>query len=302
MRVAAIVVHYGDPAMTDRAVRSIDAGSIRPEIITVVDNGPDTLDQARFSAVSTPVEILRPHANIGFGAAINLAIAQQPGFDAYWLLNNDAKARTTALERLIESAEAFECRALTASLVWDEIRDEPWFAGAEFLPWRLESRHRLAAVPDGPDVMWSAPASWRRVPYLAGCSLLVPTPLVSKHGLFDPSYFLYGEDIELAIQALRSGTPLVLAAGSVVDHDLSSATGEAFRQRRYAEASLRLQMRHFPLLTPIALVLGLAAGLARAVRDREASWITERVLGYVARLRAGDDRSPWAPSTEPPPP
>jgi GT2 family glycosyltransferase len=113
--------------------------------------------------------------------------------------------------------------------------------------------------------------------------------------LFDPAYFLYGEDIELAIQTLRSGRSLVLAATSIVDHDLSSATGEAFRQRRYAEASLRLQMRHYLWLTPTALILGLMAGLARAVRDRQAMWLTERILGYWACLHSSDGRSPWTP-------
>lgn len=285
--LVAIVVHYGDPAPTARAIRSIAAGTSRVDHLCVVDNGPEPLGDDALD-VRLDAEILRPGSNLGFARAVNLAVLEHPEADAYWLLNNDAVARPTALEQLRQVADREGDRSIVASLVWDPAANEIWFAGARFLPWLLESRHRsVARIGDAP-VVWSRPGTWHSVPYLSGCSLYVPARYRDATGVLDARAFLYGEDVELSMRVLEAGGRLVLAPASVVDHDLTAPTSEAFRQRRQSEEALRIVMREYPWLTPLSVSAGLAAGFARTLRDRDVMWTVERARGYWARLRGND--------------
>src|SRR4051812_18759305 len=103
-RTVAIVVHYGDPALTDECLQSITRGSTLPGFVVVVDNGPEPLPFVALGSIRTRHRIIHAGENLGFAAAVNRALKEVPGFDWVWLLNNDAKAEPTAFEELTESA------------------------------------------------------------------------------------------------------------------------------------------------------------------------------------------------------
>lgn len=273
-----VIVHYGDAALTDRAVHSMVAGDPAPDRVVVVDNGPGRLALALSGGAA--VTVLRPGRNTGFAGAIGLALEQalRPGTRYVWLLNNDAIAEPGAFGELLAAAEAGGGHSLVSSLILEIPGDRVWFDEFRFYPWMLESR-RVLKRPSG-DVVRLGPPAWMAVPYLPGCSLLIPAAALREIGGLDQRYFVYGEDVDLAIRCARAGWASVLARRSVVRHRTSSATGRDTRQRLLAEGSLLVTMRHFPWLVPAALTWALTVSFKRAVQHRGSWPLTARLAGY----------------------
>lgn len=289
-RTRAIIVHYGDVGLTQRAVASVVSGSERPSAIVVVDNGPGEYPEPD-GDLPPPVVVIRPGSNTGFagGVALGLESLPEDPRGLVWLLNNDAIADRDALRELLATAQRARGLALVSSLVLDESTEDVWFERPRYLPWRLESRHwRLPAEHLPNDFLVGRVASWWSVPYLPGCSLLVPSSLFARTGGLDQSFFMYGEDVDLSIRALRLGYGLVLSRSSVVHHRTSSGTRPADRERMISESSFRLTARYYPWLLPAALVGAFATGLKRAVMRRQLWWLTTRLAGYRAAMKPGD--------------
>lgn len=289
-RTRVIIVHYGDVGLTQRAVASVLSGSERPGLIVVVDNGPGEYPEPEGGSAVRLI-VARPGRNAGFagGVAIGLESLSQDPSGLVWLLNNDAIADRAALRELLATARRAEGPTLMSSLVLDESTGAVWFERPRYLPWRLESRHwrfRGEHLPDDVDV--GRFASWRSVPYLPGCSLLIPDRLLASLGGLDRSFFVYGEDVDLSIRALRLGYGLVLSRRSIVRHRTSSGTHPAERERMISETSFRLTAKHYPWLLPLALVGAIATGCKRAVAHRECWWLTTRLEGYWAAMGGPD--------------
>jgi GT2 family glycosyltransferase len=83
---------------------------------------------------------------------------------------------------------------------------------------------RLAAQQLDP---WRACAP-RRVGWAVGCALVARTDALRALGPFDPRYFLYGEDLDLALRAARRGIETWFWPQSRVIHHRAHATQLAF--------------------------------------------------------------------------
>ena len=281
----AIVVHYGDPALTARSVRSIGQGSVRPGLLIVVDNGPEPITAQELAGLDLHYRVIRPGRNVGFAAAVNMAFAEAPNFSWVWLLNNDAEAAPTAFAELLDAAARLDGPGLISSLIKDAETHEIWFERARFYPWRLESNHVPTTDAITDHAIDPGRPSIFGVPYLPGCSLLFAAEIGSPAGLLDPSYFVYGEDIDLALRAIDRGWPLSVARRSVVMHRPASGATAQDRERLLAESAVRIVRRRFPLLLPLSLGGGIFLGILRALLQRRLQLMTARLSGYLAGLR-----------------
>ena len=63
----AVVVHYGDPELTNLALASIRAGSVTPGLTVVVDNSPAPFPDPPLGP--SPIIVIRPGRNTGFEKA-----------------------------------------------------------------------------------------------------------------------------------------------------------------------------------------------------------------------------------------
>jgi GT2 family glycosyltransferase len=285
-RTRAVVVHYGDPELTIRAVSSIRAGSVAPGLIVVVDNSPVPFPDPPHHSV--PAMVVRPGQNTGFAGGVTIGLEYAPQFpwELAWLLNNDAYAQEDAFTELLEAMARADGRALISSLIRDEATGDVWFEQTRFLPWRMESRGRRLATPLGAELTETRRPSWRSMPYVSGTSLLVPSAAFTAIGGFDRSFFMYSEDVDLSTRSLRAGFALVVAPRSVVVHRTSSGTHIRHRERMVSETSFRLTAKYYPWLLPPAIVLAFATALKRSIMRRQALWMTERFGGYRDALKS----------------
>jgi GT2 family glycosyltransferase len=66
--------------------------------------------------------------------------------------------------------------------------------------------------------------SVREVGIVTGCLLLVPGSLWNRLGGFDETFFMYGEDADLAIRAARLGYRPAITPSAVVTHEVGASS------------------------------------------------------------------------------
>lgn len=282
--VCAIVINYFGAARTVRCLESL----IREPLanLILVDNSADTQEQAelarliaqeQFEGAPFPIQMINSRQNLGFGRAVNQAIAadiaRNGGHAYYLLMNNDAEASSGLLQHLLDAAHDDPDKALYAPRI-------RWGADEVGYHWYQPYLGHVTRSP--------FPGAFR---YLTGCCLLVDAELVSDAALFDEDFFMYGEDILLSAKAAALGRGTECVENVTVLHEGSGSArnGSFFYEYQVARGHVLLakklaRSRRQRLLMTLGRVMYLGArALVRAARCRTASPIR-------AYFRAWQDR------------
>ena len=228
--------------------------------------------------------VLRSPRNLGFAAAMNLAVDACTGRYVA-LLNSDGRPAPDLL------------RVLATAL--DEEPDAVWAAPAIHGPG--EDDH-----PDG------EPHDDEE---LSGTALLVRRDAFLAAGGFDPAYWFYNEDREASRRLRRLGWRLLRVPATRFDHGKEgrTAAGTLRREHLYARTGQLLALQHADrvlLRVPVLVLRGLRAvgahlragdrwgaaglvlataelprGLAVALARRRRPWDGERLATWLARAR-----------------
>lgn len=238
--VRAVVVNYNGADLLPDCVGSLRAQEgVRVEVV-VADNGSD--DESRDVARSLGAEVRALGANRGLAVGYN---AGAQGADAPWLffVNNDMRFAPDCVARLVEPFRSREDLFATdpRHYAWegDRIthgaqrlaRDE----GSPFLP--------LPAVRPYEEHAVEAPVE---IPWACAGAMLVDRSRYEALGGFDPTMFLYSEDVDLCLRAWTRGWASLHVPGAVLHHHVSASHGTKAkaRQRRwqYLRQTLRIKV------------------------------------------------------------
>ncbi len=270
---AAITIHFRKPELTARCIDSLLADGWSPVLVwdNSADGGASMQVLQTGYAEDARVELV-PHAhNIGFGRGMNtgLAVLGRRGYlGPVLLVNNDARVlpgMRTALENELVGGNS---PMLVAPRIWHDGHEQGWLY---YQPW-------LALVTRRP-----LPGSFA---YLSGCCLLVSRP-DHDQPLFDESFFMYGEDVELSWRFRRQCGQLVLLNDVWVEHVGSASSGQAsetyerFFVRSHWLLADRLASRIVDrqLMRALRIPVLLARACLRAARYQ--SWVPLRALGEI---------------------
>jgi N-acetylglucosaminyl-diphospho-decaprenol L-rhamnosyltransferase len=267
-----------------RALESLRAQTREVDVV-VVDNasadGSDRMVAERFPEV----RLLRLDENLGFGTALNRAIAATDA-DPLILFNNDAAAEPRFVEALLEGLDD-EVDSVAGVLVQERdprvIDSAGVVADATLMGFDYLHGEPLTAVAGAPDPLGPTGGAglYRREAFLAV-------------GGFDERVFLYYEDLDLALRLAARGGRCRLAGEARALHTYSASLGAA-SGAKYARTgwSRGYMLRRYGVLRSPGLALrALAAEAAicagQALRDHTAQGLTGRVRGY--RAGAGLER------------
>ena len=218
--VVAVVLNWNNLPDTLECVESLQRSDYSNLAVWVVDNDsredPSTVLHERHPSV----RVLRNARNLGYGAGNNAGLrrAIDAGAAYVLLLNNDVVVAPDMVRRLVMAAEADGLIAMATPRVfyYDRPTEVYWDGGV--IDWETgEAPHDSQGLPiDG---------ELKRSEWLDGCSLLVRVSAIPHIGLLDERYFLYFEDAEWSVRALRRGwtNAVVLQASSW--HKVSRSTG-----------------------------------------------------------------------------
>lgn len=90
-----------------------------------------------------------------------------------------------------------------------------------------------------------------------GCCMLIPMSILDKVGLFDESYFLYWEDVDLSQRIRKAGYNIYLAPEAKIWHKNGGSTGGSgseFHQYYQERNRLKFALHYAPLRTKLAVL------------------------------------------------
>lgn len=247
--IAIPTLRAGDPL--DRCLRSLNHQTFRDFDVSVINNGNVPLHPP--PDLSFPLRVFTPGANIGFGAAVNLA-ARATGAAFVATLNDDTEADPLWLDALVREMSSGPHVGMCASRI------------RLFDAERLDSAGMLICL-DGSSKQrgqGQPPSAFDctcEVLLPSACAALYRRQMLEQIGFFDEDYFLYCEDTDLGLRARWAGWECRYAPGAIVRHHYSVTAGAfSHLKARYVERNrLRVAIKNFPLallaLTPLISVL-----------------------------------------------
>ena len=276
MRPALYIPTYEGARHLPRVLASLREQT-RPLDVVVVDNGSGDESVALVREEFPEVELLALGENLGYGTAVNRALAARPA-DPLIVLNNDTECEPRFVEALLEShadgvdsvagvllQEAEPGLIDSAGVIADST-----LMGFDHLHGEPVETAAGAAGPLGP---CGGAALYRRAAFEAV-------------GGFDERIFLYYEDLDLALRMAAAGGRCRLAAGARAIHAYSASLGPASSakyartgwSRGYMLRRYGVMSRPGPALRALAAEAALCAG--QLALDRTAKGLTGRLRGW----------------------
>jgi GT2 family glycosyltransferase len=229
-RIAAVIVHHGDPSMTRETIEKACASRGVEVLPLVVDNGPgvnESLDRASREAGGA---CIRPWRNVGFAGGLNLGIAEarrRGAGDLFLFLNHDVSLDPGAAALLAATLQD-PAVAIAGPVVFDALRPSfVWSAGGN-IEWP-SARPRSLFGGRPADLV---PAEPFPVDFVCGCALMARGDALERIGPWSEDYFLYFEDADLCYRARRAGYRAEIQPAARALHRAGSA---ADREPRIAD-------------------------------------------------------------------
>lgn len=276
MSAAIYIPNFNGAARLGGVLRGLGEQT-RPVEVVLADNGSsdDSVELARRQLPE--MKVVELGENLGFGRAINRAVAEVPG-DPVILLNNDAVPEPRFVEALLEgmgegvdSVAGVLLQERSPELIDSAgVVADSTLMGFDYLHGEPVEAAETAAAPLGPT---GGAALYRRAAFEAV-------------GGFDERIFLYYEDLDLALRLAARGGRCHLAPEARALHAYSASLGAA-SARKYAWTGwsrgymLRRYgiMRH-PSLALRALACEAALCTGQLLKDRTAAGLRGRLRGW----------------------
>jgi GT2 family glycosyltransferase len=273
---AVYIPNFNGSAQLGRTLRGLGAQT-RPVDVVLVDNGSSDDSVALARRELPEVKVLELGENLGFGPALNRAVAAHPA-DAVILLNNDAEPEPRFVEALLDglgagvdsvagvllqerAPELIDSAGVVADATlmgFDHLHGEPAESAAG------------AADPLGPT---GGAALYRREAFEAV-------------GGFDERIFLYYEDLDLALRLAGTGGRCRLAPEARALHAYSASLGAAsaakYQRTGWSRGYMlrRYGVMGSPRLALRALACEGALCAGQLLKDRTAAGLKGRLRGW----------------------
>jgi GT2 family glycosyltransferase len=257
------------------------------EVVVCENGGPAAFDSLKARVPhSLPggqaVRLICAERNLGYAGGVNRAMAAAPDADAWWVLNPDTLPEPDALGALVARLRRGDCDAVGGLVLMGAGRVQAY--GGYW-------QKRLArAVSLGYGALQSAEVDGARIEqrqnYLNGACMLVGRAFQTAAGPMREDYFLYCEEVEWCLRAIKAGMRLGFAGDAVVLHKQGTSTGAHADLTTRSKLSVYLNERNrvllsrdcFPKLLPLAVPMVLATSIVRFGKRR--AW---RQLGYAVQ-------------------
>jgi N-acetylglucosaminyl-diphospho-decaprenol L-rhamnosyltransferase len=293
-------VTYSPGETLDGFLTSLTAATTRPVEVVLADNGSTDGAPERAAARYPHVRLLPTGGNIGYGPAANTGLADR---HEGWALvaNPDIRFEPGSVDELLEVAARWPRAATVGPAIrtpdgqlYPSARDLPSLStgvGHALFGWVWPANPWTARYRREREAPRERTAGW-----LSGSCFLVDLEAFHSVGGFDPGYFMYFEDVDLAARLGDRGWLHVYAPSAVVEHEGGHATRRDPRrmQRVHHTSALRYLSHRYPGRLRMPLRAALRAGLGGRML---VSYVSARVGEGAQPQRSAEDlprrRRPW---------
>lgn len=240
--VSVIIVSFNTREVLRQCLQSVvdDSSGLVAEILVVdnasTDGSPEMIEQE-----FPQVRLIRSQINLGFGEGNNVALREARG-RYFVLLNSDAFFVKGALPLAIQHMDENPSVGLGGCrLIGRDGISQPSSRCFHSVTGDLIVLSGLAAKFPNSKFFGSFDRTWANeldaspVDWVPGAFSIVRPSALNKVGFFDPSFFLYYEEVDLCMRLKKSGIPVWYWPDIVVIH----IGGESSRQLTSLEFSPR---------------------------------------------------------------
>lgn len=224
-KVSIIVVNWNGKHLITKCLNSCFNQAYADIEIIVVDNNSSD-DSLRHLIANYPqITTVRNQVNAGFGQAANIGVSLAKG-DYVLFLNNDAWLHPLATKNLVETVTRNPKIKVAGPLILNSNGSVQnfnfkisWLA-SNFAQAKTETidKNKLASVF-----------------YVPGCAFFVEKAFFQQLGSFDPTYFLYYEDVDFCWRARLQGAEVVLCPWAIAYHYGGASKANLFLHKIYEQ-------------------------------------------------------------------
>jgi N-acetylglucosaminyl-diphospho-decaprenol L-rhamnosyltransferase len=229
--LTVVTVTYSPGPHLDRFLATLSHATERPVTVIMADNG--STDGAPENAVKRypNVRLLRTGGNLGYGTAVNRAVAEiTPESEFVVVANPDVQWGPGSIDVLLEAAERWPRAGSLGPLIRDP--DGSVYPSARHLPSVIRGGMHAVVGPFWKSNPWTVEyrqertePSERPVGWLSGSCLLLRRTAFEEISGFDERYFMYMEDVDLGDRLGRAGWQNVYVPSAEILHDKGHSTG-----------------------------------------------------------------------------
>ena len=214
--------------------------------IHIIDNGSSDNSVVSIRNKFPDYEIIELAENHGFAKGNNTgfqSVKQKADYTIF--LNNDTIVDPNFINPLVNELEAISNVKQTAPKIFYEDKKEYiWFAGGIISLWTGVIRHSGIRKKDS-----SKFSQKRKIDYATGCCVCMRTVDFESIGMFDETFLLYGEDVDLSLRFSNQGGEILFVPESKIWHKVSASLGgqSAFgKWKRKLSGKMKLVRKHSP--------------------------------------------------------
>jgi GT2 family glycosyltransferase len=231
--------------------------------------------ESRNKAPNASIVIIQNEQNFGYpeGNNIGMRYALKASANYVLLLNNDTVVDKYFLTELIRAAEKdASIGVIGPKIYWYDFPNVIQSTGARFNFWAgwPISLNRLL-----------------RVDYMPGACFLIKRKVIEEVGKLDPTYFLYGEELDWCMRISRAGYKIVCDVNSKIWHKKLASTSKAKRfSEYYPHRNSVINMRKYARVPQFVsfLLLYPAMSIVVLLGERRFGDILYFVRGFIEGL------------------
>jgi hypothetical protein len=234
----------------------IDNGSSDNSVTAIRNQFPEK------SVFNSIYEIIGLPENYGFARGNNAGfelVKQKADYTIF--LNNDTIVDPNFVEPLINAMESNSTvKQSTPKIFYADNLDYIWFGGGKVSLWAGWIRHLGIRQKDSMQFSFN-----RNVDYATGCCVCMRTVDFESIGMFDESFLMYGEDVDLSLRFRKQGGQILFVPESKIWHKVSSSIGTQFSIRKWKRKNIgkmKLVTKHvhpaqLPIVMPLAILVSI---------------------------------------------
>ncbi|TRZ51518.1 glycosyltransferase family 2 protein [bacterium] len=230
--LSIIVVNWNTKELLADCLRSIytHTSNLSFEVI-VVDNASVDGSPEMVAADFPQATLIRNHQNLGFGRANNQGFALARG-KYIGLLNSDAALLNEAFEVLVKCLDSRSSVGIIGPILLKEDGSVDRACARGFITLKTEflSATGLTGLFPGRFSGAGQPLleyeNSQSVDCLSGACLLIRREALDKNRIFDPTFFMYGEDVDLCYGVKARGWKVYYCSAAKVLHRGKASTNQ----------------------------------------------------------------------------
>lgn len=256
MSITALIVNYHTAHLLPPLTKVLHESPLISEII-IVDNSNELHDVALHEIASNKANVILNRFNKGFAAAANQGFSLS-GTEWLLLVNPDVRLDEASIQQLLAGAENLGAPLVGPRFYWNDdktFRLPPATGSCQWLNFAGQCAEKDLVEGKLYSFYWALRNDqfWRAEepfpePFLSGACLLIKKSWIRqlKQPLFDERYFLYYEDTDLCVRALKNGQyPFCIPDAGVVHYYNQTPTPDRVKQGLMNDSSRHFIQKYF---------------------------------------------------------